>query len=82
MAFLKGNLHAHTTFSDGVRSPQALIEEYESRGYDFLAITDHEDHENWVEPAYPLGRWREALGHAADAGRLGSVKIVFDPRRD
>ena len=52
MAFFRGNLHAHTTFSDGVRSPQALIAEYESRGYDFLAITDHEDHENWVEPAY------------------------------
>lgn len=38
--------------------------------------------DDWVEPAYPLARWREALGHAADAGRLGSVKIVFDPRRD
>ncbi|MBD0323589.1 MAG: zinc-binding alcohol dehydrogenase, partial [Aldersonia sp.] len=38
--------------------------------------------DDWVEPAYPLRRWREALGHAADAGRLGSVKIVFDPRRD
>jgi threonine dehydrogenase-like Zn-dependent dehydrogenase len=38
--------------------------------------------DDWVEPAYPLGRWREALSHAADAGRLGSVKIVFDPRRD
>jgi threonine dehydrogenase-like Zn-dependent dehydrogenase len=38
--------------------------------------------DDWVEPAYPLGRWREALGHAADAGRLGSVKVVFDPRRD
>jgi threonine dehydrogenase-like Zn-dependent dehydrogenase len=38
--------------------------------------------DDWVEPAYPLARWREALGHAVDAGRLGSVKIVFDPRRD
>jgi threonine dehydrogenase-like Zn-dependent dehydrogenase len=38
--------------------------------------------DGWVEPAYPLGRWREALGHASDAGRLGSVKIAFDPRRD
>ena len=40
---LRGNLHAHTTFSDGVRSPEALIAEYEALGYDFLAITDHED---------------------------------------
>jgi hypothetical protein len=52
MPLLRGNLHAHTTFSDGVRSPAALVAEYESRGYDFLAITDHEDHHNWVEPGY------------------------------
>jgi len=52
MALLRGNLHAHTTFSDGVRSPSALLREYEVRGYDFLAITDHEDHENLSYPAY------------------------------
>lgn len=49
MSLLRGNLHAHTTFSDGVRSPAALVTEYESRGYDFLAITDHED---WVTAGY------------------------------
>lgn len=43
MPLLKGNLHAHTTFSDGVRSAEAVIAEYERRGYDFLAITDHEE---------------------------------------
>lgn len=52
MPLLRGNLHAHTTFSDGVRTPSALVAEYESRGYDFLAITDHDDHPNWVEPGY------------------------------
>jgi threonine dehydrogenase-like Zn-dependent dehydrogenase len=30
--------------------------------------------------AYPLERWREALDHAADAGRLGTVKVHFDLR--
>ncbi len=43
MPRLRGNLHAHTTYSDGVRSPAELIAEYEALGYDFLAITDHED---------------------------------------
>jgi hypothetical protein len=52
MPRLRGNLHAHTTFSDGVRSPGALLAEYEARGYDFLAITDHEDHANLVWPEY------------------------------
>jgi hypothetical protein len=40
---LRGNLHAHTRFSDGVKSPTELIAEYEALGYDFLAITDHDD---------------------------------------
>ena len=31
MPLLRGNLHAHTTFSDGIRSPAALGEEYERR---------------------------------------------------
>jgi threonine dehydrogenase-like Zn-dependent dehydrogenase len=29
---------------------------------------------------YPLSRWREALDHAFAAGRLGTVKVTFDPR--
>jgi threonine dehydrogenase-like Zn-dependent dehydrogenase len=33
-----------------------------------------------VGVAYPLGRWREALDHAADAGRLGTLKVAFDLR--
>jgi len=43
MAWLRGNLHAHTTYSDGVKTAQELLAEYEALGYDFLAITDHED---------------------------------------
>ncbi len=30
---------------------------------------------------YPLHRWREALDHASSAGRLGTVKVCFDPRQ-
>lgn len=37
----KGNLHTHTTRSDGANTPEAVIELYKSRGYDFLALTDH-----------------------------------------
>jgi threonine dehydrogenase-like Zn-dependent dehydrogenase len=33
-----------------------------------------------VGVAYPLARWREALDHAGDAGRLGTVKVAFDLR--
>jgi len=40
---LKGNLHAHTTFSDGRRPIREVIRRYREMGYDFLAITDHDD---------------------------------------
>lgn len=39
--WLKGNLHAHTTNSDGEASPDEACEWYAGRGYDFLAISDH-----------------------------------------
>ncbi len=39
--WLKGNLHTHTTVSDGVRTPQEAVDHYKRNGYDFLAITDH-----------------------------------------
>ena len=43
MPLFKGNLHAHTTFSDGRRPIDEVISRYRDLGYDFLAITDHED---------------------------------------
>lgn len=39
---LKGCLHIHTTCSDGKMSPQEVANAYESRGYDFIAFTDHD----------------------------------------
>jgi len=40
--WLKGNLHGHTTNSDGRLTPQEYIDFYYKSGYGFLAITDHE----------------------------------------
>ena len=40
--WLKGNLHTHTTMSDGELAPAKVIAEYERRGYDFLALSDHD----------------------------------------
>ncbi len=43
MPLLKGNLHAHSTFSDGHYAVEEVIARYRALGYDFLAITDHDD---------------------------------------
>lgn len=37
----KGNLHTHTTLSDGLKSVEECIELYKQNGYDFISITDH-----------------------------------------
>lgn len=39
--FWKGNVHTHSTASDGVRSPEEVCATYREAGYDFLALTDH-----------------------------------------
>ncbi len=39
---LKGQMHCHTTNSDGKLSPLELCQKYQSVGFDFLTITDHE----------------------------------------
>ncbi|MEU2614634.1 zinc-binding dehydrogenase [Micromonospora sp. NPDC007271] len=38
--------------------------------------------DGYVNAVYSLSRWREAIGHAARAGELGTIKVAFDPRRN
>lgn len=38
---LRGNLHTHTTASDGDSPPEAVARWYRDAGYDFLVISDH-----------------------------------------
>ena len=40
--FYKGNMHCHSTLSDGTFTPEELKKMYKEKGYSFLAITDHE----------------------------------------
>lgn len=40
--FYKGNMHCHSTLSDGKMTPEELKAFYKARGYHFLAITDHD----------------------------------------
>ena len=39
--FWRGNLHTHSTRSDGVLDPDEVARRYQLEGYDFLAMTDH-----------------------------------------
>ncbi len=39
--FWRGNLHTHSTRSDGTLTPEQVCRVYHENGYHFLAITDH-----------------------------------------
>jgi hypothetical protein len=40
--WLRGNLHAHTTRSDGTRPQQEVIDDYARRGFNYLMLSDHD----------------------------------------
>jgi threonine dehydrogenase-like Zn-dependent dehydrogenase len=35
--------------------------------------------DGYVDTKYPLDQWRDAVDHAAAAGRLGTIKVAFAP---
>ena len=40
--FYKANLHCHTTYSDGKKTPEQIKEIYKALGYSVVAYTDHD----------------------------------------
>ena len=40
--WFKGSLHIHTTNSDGELNPLEACKWYKNKGFDFIAITDHD----------------------------------------
>jgi predicted metal-dependent phosphoesterase TrpH len=46
--FWRGNLHTHSTLSDGALAPEAVVDAYKNAGYDFMMLSDHFlDRYNW-----------------------------------
>lgn len=39
--FWRGNLHTHSTLSDGLLEPGEVCRRYEAEGYDFICLSDH-----------------------------------------
>ena len=39
--FYRGNLHTHSTNSDGALPPEEVCRRYARQGYDFISLTDH-----------------------------------------
>jgi hypothetical protein len=83
--WLRCQLHAHTTNSDGAPSPEALCAHYAGSGFDALAITDHwhvtvAEHEGLVViPSSELSCRAPTPSGEAEALALGVTELP-DPR--
>ncbi|MEM2929706.1 MAG: CehA/McbA family metallohydrolase [Thermoproteota archaeon] len=71
--WVKGNLHTHTTNSDGALSPEKVVDYYSSHGYGFLALTDHEKTTKFFSEKLIVIPGTEV---AAGKGALGEVQHV------
>jgi hypothetical protein len=71
---LKGQIHCHTTGSDGVDTPTELVTAYKNAGYDFITITDHD--EITADPEVAGITW---IGTGVEENRLyGRHVCVYD----
>ncbi len=81
--WLRGNLHSHTTNSDGRFSLEELCRRYEEKGYDFLVVTDHDKVTplDGVDTSLILISGSEVT---AGGGHIVAVatSVPFDPRQD
>ena len=81
-----GALHLHTTHSDGTLSPASLADAVRSTGFDFFAVTDHNNttHSREALPGIPLHIVGEEVttpaGHANVWGLPADAWIDFRVR--
>ncbi len=71
--WFKGNIHTHTTNSDGQMTPEQVVNNYEKAGYDFLSITDHgvlTDTKELSKPGFLLIPGEEICAGYSGRGRL------------
>ncbi|MDA1143298.1 MAG: CehA/McbA family metallohydrolase [Planctomycetota bacterium] len=80
--WLRGNLHTHTTNSDGSNRPQHVINDYARRGYDFLAISDHDiytspkDYKQWNDKGMILLPGNEVSANGPHILHVGADRFV------
>ena len=74
MPYLKGNLHSHTNFSDGVHTPAEIVAIYRALDYDFVAITDHD---YLIRPPY----WESIPDHNGDMIVFKGIELEYPPLR-
>ncbi|MBQ0752444.1 MAG: PHP domain-containing protein [Roseovarius sp.] len=86
--FYRGNLHTHSTLSDGCLDPQEVCRRYRAEGYDFISLTDHfigeygypvADTRAWHSDAFTTIPGAELHSGAMENGQLWHILAVGLP---
>ena len=74
---LRGDLHSHTTLSDGRQSAEEMALAARERGYEYLALTDHSATHGFGQAVSPdaLARQIEAVRELND--RLDGIEVLI-----
>jgi DNA polymerase (family 10) len=66
---IRGDLHMHTTYSDGRDSLRTMVMSAHALGYEYIAITDHSEHAGAPRTITPdgLARQRDEIDELRDA---------------
>ncbi|MEO0821260.1 MAG: CehA/McbA family metallohydrolase [Pseudomonadota bacterium] len=77
--FWRGNLHTHSTISDGVLPPEEVCARYEAAGYDFLCLSDHfvgrYGYPITDTTGYRTNRFTTILGAEVHSGRMANGEL-------
>ena len=81
--WLKGNLHTHSFWSDGDDFPEMIADWYKGKGYQFLALTDHNvlsEGEKWIDQdrvAKTIEYLKSVKQSEVDGTEGKEIKITF-----
>ena len=70
---IKGVIHSHTTYSDGIHSLAEMVAAAREKGYEYIGITDHSKsafYANGLKPDRVLQQMAEIDAMEYSAGRL------------
>ena len=77
--FYRGNLHTHSTISDGALEPAEVCARYAAEGYDFICLSDHHvglyDYPISDTVPYRTDRFTTILGAEMHTAQLGNGTI-------
>ncbi|HMF92746.1 MAG TPA: PHP domain-containing protein, partial [Vicinamibacterales bacterium] len=73
---IRGDLHMHSTWSDGRDAIEAMVEACRALGYEYMAITDHSEHSAAVRNLTADGVQRQADEIAALREKHADIAIL------